>query len=65
MTYKIAHFVKPGRVGRGGAKRLDAVEGLAGEYEVETTQMDVAQTAGVLAEYVQDALRGAGWYFQI
>jgi len=65
MTYEIAHFVKPGRVGRGGAKGLDAVEGLVGEYEVETTQMGVAQTAGVLAEYVQDALRGAGWYFQI
>lgn len=59
MTYEVAHFVKPGR--RGPA----AIEGLAGEYEVDSTTLSAGQTAGVLAEYVQDSLRNEGWFFML
>lgn len=65
MTYEIAHFVKPGRIGRGGARGLDAVEGLAGEYEMDNTRVGLEQTAAVFAEYVQDSLRNAGWFFSL
>ncbi|KAL7420215.1 hypothetical protein Q5752_005182 [Cryptotrichosporon argae] len=44
---------------------LGNVHGLAGEFELDTTDMD-AQTAGsALAEYCLDTLRRAGWYIQL
>lgn len=65
MTFEIAHFVKPGRIGQGGARGLEAVEGLAGEYEIDNTKISLQQTAAIFAEYVQDSLRYAGWFFQL
>jgi hypothetical protein len=64
MESEIVHFVKPGRIGRGGARGLELVEGLAGEYEVDTTSLTVRETAGILGEYILDTLRGEGWWFQ-
>jgi hypothetical protein len=39
--------------------------GLCGEFELDTTRMDAATTAGVLAEYCLDTLRGEGWWIQL
>lgn len=39
--------------------------GLCGEYEMDTTAMDAATTAGVLAEYCLDTLRDEGWWIQL
>lgn len=44
---------------------IGTVQGLCGEYELNTTAMDVATTAAVVAEYSLDTLRGQGWWIQL
>jgi len=51
MNYEVAHFVNPGRIGCGGARGLEAAERLLGEYEVDSTDIEMRQTGGVFAEY--------------
>jgi hypothetical protein len=47
-------------VARFQTSKGEKVGGLAGEYEIVTDHMDGRTVAGVVGEYVMDALRGAG-----
>ncbi|WVN88497.1 uncharacterized protein L203_103708 [Cryptococcus depauperatus CBS 7841] len=48
-----------------GDLKKSKMDGLGGEFEIDTERTDVRVTAGIVGEYVLDALRGQGLWLQL